>query len=158
MLGASLYVGHGAPRLHGIEIYRGRPIFYDLGNFIFQTATEDGFYDAEVWQSIVAECRFDDGRFRDMRLTPLQLNADGVGGPADLANPRTPSIARGAAADVILDRARAIVAAVRHRARTRGRDRDDRRRVTSLPQPRVPAALSAAISARSSQGARAASA
>lgn len=26
--GASLYVSHGAPRLHGIEIYRGRPIFY----------------------------------------------------------------------------------------------------------------------------------
>ena len=24
---ASLYVGHGAPRLHGIELYRGRPIF-----------------------------------------------------------------------------------------------------------------------------------
>jgi poly-gamma-glutamate capsule biosynthesis protein CapA/YwtB (metallophosphatase superfamily) len=30
--GASLYVSHGAPRLHGIELYRGKPIFYDLGN------------------------------------------------------------------------------------------------------------------------------
>jgi len=32
--GASLYVSHGAPRLLGIELYRGRPIFYDLGNLI----------------------------------------------------------------------------------------------------------------------------
>lgn len=49
--GASLYVSHGAPRLHGVEIYRGRRIFYDLGNFIFQTATEPCHYDDEVWQA-----------------------------------------------------------------------------------------------------------
>ena len=77
--GAALYVGHGAPRLHGIEIYRGRPIFYDLGNFIFQTRTKEGFYDAEVWQSAVAECHFDSSaRLHTIRLTPLQLNAIGV--------------------------------------------------------------------------------
>ena len=102
--GASLYLGHGAPRLHGIEIYRGRPIFYDLGNFIFQTATEDGFYDGEVWQSVIAECRFAGGRFRDVRLTPVQLNDRGVGGPADLKTRGRPSIARGAAAASILGR------------------------------------------------------
>ncbi len=102
--GASLYVGHGAPRLHGIEIYRTRPVFYDLGNLIFQTATADGFYDAAVWQSVVAECRFASGRFRGMRLIPLQLNALGVAGPGDLATRGRPSIARGPAADAILDR------------------------------------------------------
>jgi len=64
--GAALYVSHGAPRLHGIEIYRGRPIFYDLGNLIFQTATAEGHYDDQVWQSVVAECRFAGGRFQDM--------------------------------------------------------------------------------------------
>ena len=90
--------------MHGIEIYRGRPIFYDLGNFIFQTATEDGFYDGEVWQSVIAECRFAGGRFRDMRLTPVQLNDRGVGGPADLKTRGRPSIARGAAAASILGR------------------------------------------------------
>src|SRR5262245_23467321 len=31
--GAGIVVMHGAPLLHGVEIYRGRPIFYDLGNF-----------------------------------------------------------------------------------------------------------------------------
>ena len=102
--GASLYVSHGAPRLHGIEIYRGRPIFYDLGNFIFQTATKAGFYDDEVWQSVVAECRFDGGRLRHISLTPLQLNAVGLGGPGDLTTRGRPSLARGPAADAILDR------------------------------------------------------
>ena len=35
--GADVYVGHGPHILRGIEIYHGRPIFYSLGNFIFQS-------------------------------------------------------------------------------------------------------------------------
>lgn len=97
-----------APRLHGIEIYRGRPILYNLGSFIFQTATEDGFYADDVWQSVVAECRFEGGEFRDMRLTPVQLNARGVGGPGDLATRGRPSIARDIAAKTILTRLAAL--------------------------------------------------
>jgi len=34
--GADLFIGHGPHVLRGIEIYRGKPIFYSLGNFIFQ--------------------------------------------------------------------------------------------------------------------------
>ncbi len=34
--GADAVVGHGPHYLRGIEIYQGRPIFYSLGNFIFQ--------------------------------------------------------------------------------------------------------------------------
>lgn len=34
--GAHAVIGHGPHVLRGIEIYRGRPIFYSLGNFIFQ--------------------------------------------------------------------------------------------------------------------------
>ncbi|RVD38893.1 CapA family protein [Mesorhizobium sp. M4A.F.Ca.ET.020.02.1.1] len=33
--GADAYVGHGPHRLRGIEIYKGRPIFYSLGHFVF---------------------------------------------------------------------------------------------------------------------------
>ncbi|RWI65633.1 CapA family protein [Mesorhizobium sp.] len=33
--GADAYIGHGPHLLRGIEIYRGRPIFYSLGNFFF---------------------------------------------------------------------------------------------------------------------------
>ncbi len=37
--GADLFVGHGPHMLRGLEFYRGKPIFYSLGNFIFQHET-----------------------------------------------------------------------------------------------------------------------
>jgi len=37
--GADLFVGHGPHVLRGIEIYAGAPIFYSLGDFIFQNET-----------------------------------------------------------------------------------------------------------------------
>jgi poly-gamma-glutamate capsule biosynthesis protein CapA/YwtB (metallophosphatase superfamily) len=33
--GADVIVMHGMPLVHGVEIYRGHPIFFDLGNFIY---------------------------------------------------------------------------------------------------------------------------
>jgi len=37
--GADVFVGHGPHVLRGIEIYQGKPIFYSLGDFIFQNET-----------------------------------------------------------------------------------------------------------------------
>jgi len=37
--GADMFVGHGPHVLRGIEIYRNKPIFYSLGDFIFQNET-----------------------------------------------------------------------------------------------------------------------
>lgn len=37
--GADAFVGHGPHVLRGIEIYKGRPIFYSLGDFVFQNET-----------------------------------------------------------------------------------------------------------------------
>ncbi|HEX8029539.1 MAG TPA: CapA family protein [Vicinamibacterales bacterium] len=37
--GADVFVGHGPHVLRGIEVYKGKPIFYSLGNFIFQNET-----------------------------------------------------------------------------------------------------------------------
>lgn len=37
--GSHIVVGHGSHFLRGIEIYNGRPIFYSLGNFIYQNET-----------------------------------------------------------------------------------------------------------------------
>jgi poly-gamma-glutamate synthesis protein (capsule biosynthesis protein) len=34
--GAHMVIGHGHHALRGLEIYKGKPIFYSLGNFIFQ--------------------------------------------------------------------------------------------------------------------------
>src|SRR5205085_4241005 len=39
--GAATYVIHGPHLLRGIEIYKGKPIFYSLANFIFQNETID---------------------------------------------------------------------------------------------------------------------
>ncbi|SER60855.1 CapA family protein [Salisediminibacterium halotolerans] len=37
--GADAVIGHGPHILRGIELYAGKPIFYSLGNFIFQNET-----------------------------------------------------------------------------------------------------------------------
>jgi poly-gamma-glutamate capsule biosynthesis protein CapA/YwtB (metallophosphatase superfamily) len=37
--GADLFVGHGPHVLRGVEIYKGKPILYSLGDFIFQNET-----------------------------------------------------------------------------------------------------------------------
>lgn len=37
--GADVFVGHGPHVVRGIEIYKGKPILYSLGNFIFQNET-----------------------------------------------------------------------------------------------------------------------
>jgi poly-gamma-glutamate synthesis protein (capsule biosynthesis protein) len=37
--GADVLVGHGPHVLRGIEVYKGRPILYSLGNFIFENET-----------------------------------------------------------------------------------------------------------------------
>ncbi len=37
--GADVFVGHGPHVLRGVEIYEGKPIFYSLGDFLFQNET-----------------------------------------------------------------------------------------------------------------------
>ncbi len=37
--GADMFVGHGPHYLTGVEIYKGKPIIYSLGDFIFQNET-----------------------------------------------------------------------------------------------------------------------
>lgn len=39
--GGTTYVIHGPHQLRGVEVYKGRPIFYSLGNFVFQNETID---------------------------------------------------------------------------------------------------------------------
>jgi poly-gamma-glutamate capsule biosynthesis protein CapA/YwtB (metallophosphatase superfamily) len=100
--GASLFASHGAPLLQGIEVYRGRPIFYDLGSFFFQTATAPDAYGPEVWQSVIADCRCSKAGFESLSLIPVQLNAVGENGPSDLKTRGLPSFAQGPDAERIL--------------------------------------------------------
>ncbi len=75
--GGTIFVSHGVPQLHGIEIHRGRPIFYGLGSFIFHTGTKPGHYAPEVWQSVLADLTFTAGRLGAIRLRPVLLNEAG---------------------------------------------------------------------------------
>gem|GEM_PF-4421080 len=63
--------------LHGIEIYRSRPIFYGLGNFIFHTTNSDRWQNrvgARPWQSVVALCDLSEsGRISAVRLAPIAI-------------------------------------------------------------------------------------
>lgn len=38
--GADVFVGHGPHTVRGIEIYRGKPIFYSLGNFVLRPGAD----------------------------------------------------------------------------------------------------------------------
>lgn len=76
--GASLFVSHGAPVLQAMEIYNGSPIFYGLGNFLFQVHPDETEWDPpEVWQSIVAACRYDAGKnLTEIDLLPVTIGAE----------------------------------------------------------------------------------
>jgi poly-gamma-glutamate capsule biosynthesis protein CapA/YwtB (metallophosphatase superfamily) len=71
--GATMFVSHGAPVLQPVEIYRGKPIFYSLGNFIFHIRSEGSKWTArEIWESVVGLCTFDsDGSLTGMTFHPV---------------------------------------------------------------------------------------
>jgi poly-gamma-glutamate capsule biosynthesis protein CapA/YwtB (metallophosphatase superfamily) len=102
--GADAVVMHGPHQLRGIEIYKGKPIFYSLGNFFFMVSTwspivremyewariEPGsmtdaefrakrraqgvFNYSECFESVVATSRFERGRVSEIRLYPVDLH------------------------------------------------------------------------------------
>ncbi len=66
--GADLVVGTHPHVVQGIENYQKTPIFYSLGNFIF-----DQEWSIETKQGIVAETYFYKKKLVDVRLTPYQI-------------------------------------------------------------------------------------
>ena len=126
--GADAWVAHGPHQLRGIEIYRGKPIFHSLGDFVFQldllqpvgqdlyerfkkdpaavtdaefsTYWTDRTFEGSQWyESVVAESRFNGGRLAEIRLHPVDLGHDRRG-----ANRGVPRIASPDASRRILDR------------------------------------------------------
>jgi poly-gamma-glutamate capsule biosynthesis protein CapA/YwtB (metallophosphatase superfamily) len=112
--GADIIVMHGAPLLHGVEIYRGRPIFYDLGNFIYNLPPTLTYIDEPMnWESAVAYVEFQGKNLKSVSFRPIALNNVGEGQP-DIHNEYTnnqfldtrgmPSPVTGARAGYILQR------------------------------------------------------
>ena len=99
--GADAYIAHGPHILRGIEIYKGRPIFYSLGNFVFDNLNPvegadyfEGlgmdprkdtvpdvlsidmayFADPVYYESVVAVSRFEKNQLVEIRLYPIELS------------------------------------------------------------------------------------
>lgn len=129
--GADVVQGHGPHRLRGIEIHRGRPIFYSLGSFVFPAAAvtpqaagplEDHRWDVRSpvaaeglavvdfsgplwWQSVVAIVRVEGGR-----VTAVELRALDVGAGQDLRSRGRPRVADSTTAAAVYERLGALSA------------------------------------------------
>jgi poly-gamma-glutamate capsule biosynthesis protein CapA/YwtB (metallophosphatase superfamily) len=112
--GADIVVMHGAPLLHGVEIFQGRPIFYDLGNFIYNLPSTLTYIDEPIaWESVVARVEFRGRTLQAITLLPIALNPIGEGQP-DAHDPHAnneflrtrglPSAVSGAKASYIIKR------------------------------------------------------
>jgi poly-gamma-glutamate capsule biosynthesis protein CapA/YwtB (metallophosphatase superfamily) len=112
--GADIIVMHGAPLLHGVETYNGRPIFYDLGNFIFNVPPTLTYIEEPMnWESVVAYVQFRGKNLKSILFRPIVMNNLGEDQP-DVHNEYTnnkfldtrglPSPATGARAGYILQR------------------------------------------------------
>lgn len=99
--GADLVIGTGPHVLRGIEIYKGRPIFYSLGDFIYQYRTPDRIpvdlihqrdiemprpsnlppWDRrdsrEVMESVMVRMILNEGKVRRIQLLPITIDDEG---------------------------------------------------------------------------------
>jgi poly-gamma-glutamate synthesis protein (capsule biosynthesis protein) len=98
--GADAFVGHGPHILRGIEIYKGKPIFYDLGEFFREwdwscdcnvspngdvTQAENvvgglearGVVEPINYESAIALSKFDKGRMQEVVIFPIWARQDG---------------------------------------------------------------------------------
>ncbi|WP_087006068.1 CapA family protein [Rhizobium sullae] len=104
--GAAMFVSHGAPVLQPIEIYRGRPIFYSLGNFIFHVRSKKSTWTApEVWESLIGLCSFgEDNGLIEITLHPVIIGGDEALTDGVLERRLAPHLAAGKSAERILRR------------------------------------------------------
>jgi poly-gamma-glutamate capsule biosynthesis protein CapA/YwtB (metallophosphatase superfamily) len=70
-LGADIYHGHSAHICQGIEIYQGKPILYDTGNFIDDYAVHPQLRND---RSCLFKLMFDHGRLTRIELLPVSLS------------------------------------------------------------------------------------
>jgi poly-gamma-glutamate synthesis protein (capsule biosynthesis protein) len=110
--GMDMYVGHGNHTMQGIEIYKGRPIFYNHGNFAVQRFGADDsppnpghvtniesseMQNAWLQQEInltayIAQTKYKDGKLTEIRIYPVDLGIDASKTPWSRSSiPQTPS-------------------------------------------------------------------
>jgi poly-gamma-glutamate capsule biosynthesis protein CapA/YwtB (metallophosphatase superfamily) len=105
--GADVFVAHGVHTLRGVEIYKGKPIFYGVSNFFYhQDASPDVVnpngappvssgagaqtHQPDDLEALLVTARFDGGKLIEARLYPADLGVDHR--PTSKAgNPTTPA-------------------------------------------------------------------
>lgn len=68
--GADVVITHGPHVLRGVEIYKGKPIFYGLGSLFFELGRD---LPREWFESVIAVSEFRGGRVAEVRLYPITL-------------------------------------------------------------------------------------
>lgn len=73
--GADVVVGHHPHILQGVEVYRGRPVFYALGNFVLDH--DHPMFLPTARESIVVRIVLREGRLSRVSFSPVRIEADG---------------------------------------------------------------------------------
>ena len=102
--GAGAVVSQGVPMLQGIEVYKGAPLLFGLGNFIFHTFQPAKYTDDRIWQSVVAKAFFTGGALERIELHPIVLGGEEAVTKQRFDARRVPHLARGEYGDTILRR------------------------------------------------------
>lgn len=102
--GADIFVSHGAPLLHGIELHHGKPIFHGLGSLVFHSHTDIGYYVPEVWETAIVHLDFEGDVLRAMEIVPVVMNEVGDDPEQQWPTRGRPRLAQGDQADLILAR------------------------------------------------------
>jgi len=79
-VGASAVIAMHTHCPQGYEIYRGCPIVYSLGNFLFDTPYNDRFYSEDDlwWKGYMVELELEDGKFSKMGFIPVDFGPEGI--------------------------------------------------------------------------------
>ncbi len=100
--GADVFVGHGVHTLRGIEIYKGKPIFYGVSSFFYHRGAAPEITDRSAdpgtnelvddsLETLLTTSRFEDGKLVEVRLYPADLGQDRARPISRSGTPSTPS-------------------------------------------------------------------
>jgi len=73
--GVDVIHGHSAHVIQGVEVYRGRPIIYDAGEFVDDYAVKEGLHND---RSFLFELEIHAGELSGLRLWPIEINNERV--------------------------------------------------------------------------------
>jgi len=66
--GADIVVGHHPHVIQGVEVYKDKPIFYSLGNFVFDRQIPRG-----TDETIMLELEIEKGKIKEIELVPVKI-------------------------------------------------------------------------------------